>query len=146
MCIDYRRLNQDTIKDAYALPRIDDIITELRGAKYFASLDLLMGYHQISIKKEDRPKTAFVTHRRLFQFNRMPFWLCYARATFPRLMDNLFQTEIGKTLLVYLDDLLMFAKTELDLLANLETTLQKLITAGLKCKPRKSQLFRPSFD
>ena len=56
MCIDYRRLNKNTIKDAYPLPRIDEIITELRGSKFFASLDLLMGYHHISIKKEDRPK------------------------------------------------------------------------------------------
>ena len=146
MCIDFRRLNKDTVKDAYPLPRIDDIITELRGSKFFASLDLLMGYHQISIKMEDRPKTAFITHRGLFMFNRMPFGLCNAPATFQRLMDNLFQTEIGRILLVYLDDLLLFAKTEAELLVSLEKILNKLIGAGLKCKPRKCQLFRDSID
>ena len=105
-----------------------------------------MGFHEISIKKEARPKTAFVTHRGLFMFNRMPFGLCNAPATFQRRMDNLFQTEIGKIILIYLDDLLLFAKTEIELLENLEKTLKKLIDAGLKCKPRKCQLFRPSIE
>ena len=146
MCIDYRRLNHDTDKDSWPLPRIDDIINYLHGAKYFASLDLLMGYHQIPIKESDRPKTAFITHRGLFQFKRMPFGLCNAPATFQRLMDELFSTEIGKILLVYLDDLLIFAKTEEELLIGLEKTLKKLIAAGLKCKPRKCKLFRDSIE
>ena len=73
MCHDYRKLNFITIKDAYPLPRIEDILVGLSKAKYFISLDLLIGYHQISVKEADRPKTAFVTHRGLFMFNRMPF-------------------------------------------------------------------------
>ena len=146
MCVDYRKLNSYTIKDAYPLPRIDDIITQLRGAKYFASLDLLMGYHQIPIREEDLPKTAFVTHRGLFVFKRMPFGLCNAPATFQRLMDSLFKEFIGECLLVYLDDLLMFAKTVPELITALDFTLKTLIKAGLKCKPRKCQLFRKSIE
>ena len=130
MCHDYRKLNFITIKDAYPLPRIEDILVGLSKAKYFVSLDLLMGYHQISVKEADRPKTAFVTHRGLFMFNRMPFGLCNAPATFQRLMDRLFETEIGKELLVYLDDILIFPETPEELLAALERTLQILIKQG----------------
>ena len=79
-------------------------------------------------------------------FNRMPFGLCNAPATFQRLMDSLFETEIGKELLVYLDDILIFAETPEELLEALERSLQILIKAGLKCKPRKCQLFRPFIE
>ena len=89
-----------------------------------------MGYHQISVKEADWPKTAFVTHRGLFVFNRMPFGLCNAPATFQRLMDSLFETEIGKELLVYLDDILIFAETPEELLAALDRTLQILKKEG----------------
>ena len=92
-----------------------------------------MGYHQISVKEEDRPKTAFITHKGLFLFNRMPFGLCNAPATFQRLMDSLFESKIGEELLVYLDDILVFAETPQELLDALERTLQILMKAGLKC-------------
>ena len=105
-----------------------------------------MGYHQIPVKESDRPKTAFITHKGLFMFRRMPFGLCNAPATFQRLLDTLFCTELGRRILIYLDDLLMFARTEAELLQALEKTLKTLIACGLKCKPRKCQLFRPSID
>ena len=146
MCHDYRKFNFITIKDAYPLPRIEDMITGLCKAKYFVSLDRLMGYHQISVKEADRPKTGFVTHRGLFMFNRMPFGLCNAPATFQRLMDSPFETKIGKELLVYLDDILIFAEAPEELLAALERTLQILVKAGLKFKHRKCQLFRPFLE
>ena len=69
LCIDYRRLNADTVKDSYPLPRIDDILINLRGKKFFASVDLLSGYMQIGVDPADRKKTAFVTHRGLYVFN-----------------------------------------------------------------------------
>ena len=96
MCHDYRKLKFITIKDTYPLPRIEDILVGLSKAPYFVSLDLLMGFHEISVKEEDRPKTAFVTHRGLFMINRMPFGLCNAPATFQHLIDSLVETEIGK--------------------------------------------------
>ena len=110
--MDYRRLNADTVKDSYPLPRIDDILINLRGKKFFASVDLLSGYMQLGVAPADRKKTAFVTHRGLYVFNRMPFGLCNAPASFQRLMDTLFEGHLGIDTLVYLDDLLMFAETE----------------------------------
>ena len=86
MCVDYRQLNQITIKDAYPLPRMDEIFTSLHNNFCFVALDLLMGYHQIPVREEDRPKTAFITHKGLYVFNVMPFGLCNAPATFQRLM------------------------------------------------------------
>ena len=82
LCKDYRKVNKLTVKDAYPLPRIQDMLIGLGKVKYLASLDLLMGYHQISVREEDRPKTAFVTHKGLLVFNRIPFGLCNAPATF----------------------------------------------------------------
>ena len=98
MCVDYRQLNQMTIKDAYPLPRIDEIFTSLHNAYCFVALDLLMGYQQIPIREEDRPKTAVITHKGLYVFNVMPFWLRNAPSTFQRLMDGIFRDQIGKDL------------------------------------------------
>jgi len=82
LCIDYRRLNAQTVKDAYPLPRIDEILGSLAKAKYFIALDLLMGYHEVEVECADRAKTAFITHRGLFIWNVMPFGLTNAPATF----------------------------------------------------------------
>ena len=78
MCVDYRRLNTQTVKDNYNLPRIDEIFVALHDKKHFISMDLLMGYHQVRVSAADRAKTAFSTHMGLFQFNVMPFGLCNA--------------------------------------------------------------------
>ena len=132
MCVDYRQLNQLTIKDAYPLPRIDEIFTSLHNAFCFVALDLLMGYHQIPVREEDRPKTAFITHKGLYVFNVMPFGLCNAPATFQRVMDTIFREQIGKDLAAYLD-----ALRHIEMLPIFDRTLGQLIDAGLKCKPRK---------
>jgi hypothetical protein len=86
LCIDYRKLNQVTVKDAYPLPHIDDSLDALRGNSWFSTLDLVSGYYQCSVDLQDAHKTAFVTSRGLFQFNRMPFGLACAGATFEHLM------------------------------------------------------------
>ena len=90
-CVDYRQLNDATIKDAYPLPRIDDTLDMLAGKQWFSTLDLASGYWQVSLSQEARVKTAFVTHSGLFQFRVMPFGLCNAPATFERLMDRVLQ-------------------------------------------------------
>lgn len=86
-CIDYRKVNNITREDAYPLPRTDDTLDTLPGAKWFSTLDLLSGYWQVEVTAEDREKTAFVTQDSLFEFNVMPFGLCNGPATFQRLMD-----------------------------------------------------------
>ena len=86
-CIDYRQLNDVTRKDAYPLPRIDDILDALEGSQYFSTLDLYSGYWQVDMDKADKEKTAFITRKGLFQWRSMPFGLCNAPATFECLMD-----------------------------------------------------------
>ena len=141
-----RQLNQITIKHAYPLPGIDEIFTSLHNAFCFVALDLLMGYHQIPVREEDRPKTALITHKGLYVFNVMPFRLCNAPATFQRLMDGIFRDQIGNDLAAYLDDLLPYAIRHVEMLPILDRTLGQLIDAGLKCKPLKCQVFPDSIQ
>ena len=141
MCVDYRDVNAQTQKDAFPLPRIDQIWQTLSNARYFASLDLLMGYHQVEVEPKDRYKTAFLTHRGLYIYNVMPFGLCNAPATFQRLMEKIFGTLIGRGILVYLDDVLIYAETPEQLLEILDKVLKLLARAGLKCKGSKCSLF-----
>ena len=141
LCVDYRRLNAQTIKDAYNLPRIDDLLQQLSRARYFVALDLLMGYHQIEVAPEDQSKTAFVCCEGLFVYKVMPFGLCNAPATFQRLMNSVLAEHIGRDCVVYIDDVLIFAADPASLLRSLQSVLRKLIAAGLKCKSRKCSLF-----
>lgn len=90
-CIDYRKLNNITKKDAYPLPRIDEMLDTLAGSKWFSTLDLASGYWQVQMHQEDREKTAFTTRYGIYEFNVMPFGLCNAPATFQRLMDRVYK-------------------------------------------------------
>ena len=118
-CVDYRRLNLATVKDAYPLPRIDDTLDMLAGKQWFATLDLASGYWQVSLSPEARCKTAFATHSGLFQFKVMLFGLCNAPATFERLMDQVLQGLRWSRCLVYLDDIISFGTTFEETLVNL---------------------------
>ena len=142
MCIDYRSLNAKTHKDAYPLPRIEEALEALNGAKYFASLDLAHGFNQIPMAEEDMEKTAFrVGTGGLYEYTRMPFGLCNAPATFMRLMDKVFGDENFQTLLIYLDDILIFGRTFEEMIESLDMVLSRLTKYNLKVKPEKCQLF-----
>ena len=142
LCVDYRRLNSKTVKDAYPLPRIEESFNVLAGAKYFTTLDPASGYHQIAMDPKDQNKTAFTTPFGLFEYTRMPFGLTGAPATFQRLMNGVMSDFLFNFLLVYLDDLLIFSQSFDDHLQHLEKILKKLSETGLKLNLEKCQLLR----
>ena len=141
-CVDYRKLNAVTRKDAYPLLRIDDTLQALSGSQWFSTLDLLSGYWQVGIAEEDKEKTAFTTQEGLFEFNVMPFGLCNAPATFQRLMDLTLAGMLWAECLVYLDDVIIFGRTFEEHLSNLRSVLKRLREANLKVKPSKCALFQ----
>ncbi|GFT49714.1 hypothetical protein TNCV_801001 [Trichonephila clavipes] len=136
-CVDYRKLNSVTKKDVYPLPRIDDTLDCLKGAKFFSSMDLRSGYWQIEIDEADREKTAFITPEGLYEFKVMPFGLCNAPATFERMMDNLLRHFKWTMCLCYLDDIIVFSETFEDHLIRLRLVLKCLQEAGLKLNSKK---------
>ena len=143
MCIDYRGLNKVTVRDRYPLPRIDELLDSLHGATVFSSLDLQSGYHQLRIRDEDKEKTAFVTHMGQFQYLVLPFGLTNAPATFQRVMNRVFAPYIGKFILVYIDDILVFSRTVAEHAKHLRIALQVLREHQLTCKLAKCELNRP---
>ena len=145
-CIDYRRLNDVTIKDAYPLPRIDESLDQLAGSKWFSCLDLSAGYWQVEVEPEDRQKTALITRHGLFEFNVMPFGLCNAPATFERLMELVLSGLHWQICLIYLDNIIIFGKTFSEMTKNLDMVLERFAQAGLKLKSQKCQLFKKEVD
>ena len=141
LCIDYRLLKKIIIKDKFPLPRIDDTIDALNGARYFPTLDLLSGYWQIEINEADKHKTAFICELGLFEFNQMPFGLTNAQSTFKRAMNNIFKNELYKFVLVYLDDIIIYSKT-FDHLINLRKVFELLLSAGLRLNRTKCEFFK----
>jgi len=107
MCVDYRPLNEVTVKNKYPLPRIDILFDQLSGARYFSKIDLRLGYHQIKIRKEDIPKTAFSTRYGLYEFTVMSFGLTNAPAYFMYLMNSIFMEELDVLVIIFIDDILI---------------------------------------
>ena len=141
-CVDYRGLNAKTIKDAYPLPRIEDNLDSLRGAHWFTTLDLASGYWQVAVAEKDKPKTAFTTRFGLYEFNVLPFGLTNGPATFQRLMERVLRGLQWKILVLYLDDIIVFADTFLEHMLRLEKVLQRLREANLRLKLKKCQFFK----
>ena len=141
-CVDYRKVNTITKRDAYPLPRIDDTLGTLGGSKFFTTMDLASGYWQVEMAPEDRPKTAFSTPEGLYQFKVMPSGLCNAPATFQRLMDRVLGTLKWSSCLVYFDDIIVVGSSFGDHLRHIASVLMKLREAGLKLKPTKCKFFQ----
>ena len=141
MCVDYRQLNARTRRDAYPLPRIEESLDALGGAKYFSTLDLASGYNQVPVVEGDRHKTAFCTPFGLFEFNRMPFGLCNAPGTFQRLMERIFGDQSLQSVLLYLDDVVVFSATFEQHLQRLEMVLARVRQHHLKLKLAKCHFF-----
>ncbi len=136
-CVDYRRLNDATHKDAYPLPRIDDTLDSLGGGKYFSTLDLTSGYWQIALTPDAAEKSAFPTPFGLFQFTVLPFGMCNAPSTFQRAMECCLAGLQWEQCMVYLDDVIVFSATFSQHLERLGNVFDRFRTSGLKLKPSK---------
>lgn len=141
-CVDYRKLNAVTHKDAHPLPRIEETLTSLTQARWFSTLDLASGYWQVEMDPSDREKTAFTTPLGLYEFNRMPFGLCNAPATFQRLMQQCLNGQLAESLLVYLDDIILYSPDYSSHLQSLDEVLGRLWKHGLKLRLDKCRLLQ----
>jgi len=118
--VDYRKLNDITLKNKFPMPVIDEFLDELAGAKWFSKLDMAFGFHQIRMALEDEYKTAFKTHHGHFQFRVMPFGLTNAPPTFQCLMNAIFAAQMRKYVLIFMDDILVFNKSLEDHIVHLQ--------------------------
>lgn len=145
-CVDYRRLNAVTTRDAYLLPRIEESLAALGKAKFFSTLDLASGFWKIPVAEADRPKTAFITPMGLWQFKRMPFGLNNAPATFQRTIEHCLGDMNLDSILIYLDDIVVFSATFEEHLSDLDAVLARLAHYGLKLKVKKCHLFKHEIE
>ena len=142
VCVDYRKLNERTVKDAYPLPRIDMCLDCLSSAKIFSTVDLQSAYMQLEVEEEDRHKTAFITKSGLWEYNVLPFGLCNAPSSFQRCMELIFRGLQWEILLIYLDDIIIMSQDHESHFKRLDIVFSKLQEAGLKMKPSKCELFK----
>jgi hypothetical protein len=141
MCIDYRSLNEVTIKNKYPLPRIEDLFDQLRGITVFSKIDLRSGYHQLRIRPSDIPKTAFITKYGLYEFTFMSFGLTNAPAYFMYLMNIVFMDYLDKFVVVFIDDILIYSQNEQEHEEHLRKVLKRLRDCQLYAKLSKCEFW-----
>ena len=145
-CIDYRRLNDLTIKNKFPMPLIEEIIEELAGSNFFTKLDMKSGYHQVRMKPGEEYKTAFKTHQGHYQFKVMPFGLTNAPATFQCVMNEVLAPFLRKFVMVFLDDILIYSPDLHSHLSHLEQVLQVLRANQLYMKKNKCSFAQPRVE
>jgi hypothetical protein len=141
MCVDYRSLNEVTIKNKYPLPRIEDLFDQMTGASVFSKINLQSGYHQLKIRESDIPKTAFRTRYGLYEYTVMSFGLTNALAYFMYLMNKVFMEYLDRFIVVFIDDILIFSKTMEEHEEHLRLVLEKLRSNQLYAKFSKCQFW-----
>ncbi|GJX02316.1 reverse transcriptase domain-containing protein [Tanacetum coccineum] len=141
MCIDYRELNKLTVKNCYPLPRIDDLFDQLQGSSVYSKIDLRSGYHQLRVREEDIPKTAFRTRYIHYKFQVMPFGLTNAPAVFMDLMNRVYKPYLDKFMIVLIDDILIYSRNEKEHAKHLKTILELLKKEKLYAKFSKCEFW-----
>ncbi|GJX64342.1 putative reverse transcriptase domain-containing protein [Tanacetum coccineum] len=143
MCIDYRELNKLTVKNRYPLPRIDDLFDQLQGSSVYSKIDLRSGYHQLRVREEDIPKTAFRTRYGHYEFQVMPFGLTNAPAVFMDLMNRVCKPYLDKFVIVFIDDILIYSKHKQEHKEHLKIILELLKKEELYAKFSKCEFWIP---
>lgn len=142
LVIDFRKLNDKTISDKYPIPDISGILSNLEGSKFFTTLDLKSGFHQINLSEKDREKTAFSVKNGIYEFCRLPFGLKNAPSIFQRAIDDVLREHIGSKCFVYMDDVIVFSKDEEQHLNDIEAILRSLFEANMRVSAEKSRFFK----
>ncbi|GJX60784.1 putative reverse transcriptase domain-containing protein [Tanacetum coccineum] len=143
MCIDYREINKLTIKNRYPLPRIDDLFDQLQGSSIYSKIDLRSGYHQLRVREQDIPKTAFQTRYGHYEFQVMPFGLTNAPAVFMDLINRVCKPYLDKFVIVFIDDILIYSKDEREHEEHLKAILELLKKEKLYAKFSKCEFWIP---